>query len=295
MPLLMYLKSYSEFMLDLPHRFKAIVSRRINRRSKFSQSNDQSDSEITRYSRTIWKFIENEKTFNKFRRNFYYRQILEHVDFKLGKDYLSKIQSIEPSFLPNNYDSIKNDKIGKPRRYQFSGCGSISPTTLRYISVMLELKKLFDLKGRIKVAEIGIGYGGQFVLINEFMNVESYSAFDLPQVLELSEKFISSVSKTDKFVKKDIYNVQSEQFDLLISNYAFSELPIHIQREYVEKIISRAKMGYMIMNSGKTDLTGRSAGKISLSELQNSITGLEVLQEIPLTGADNYLLVWGRS
>jgi putative sugar O-methyltransferase len=160
---------------------------------------------------------------------------------------------------------------------------------------MLELKKLFDLKGPIKVAEIGIGYGGQFVLINEFMNVESYSAFDLPQVLELSEKFISSVSKTDNFVKKDIYNVESEPFDLLISNYAFSELPIHIQREYVEKIISRAKMGYMIMNSGKTDLTGRSAGKISLSELQDSITGLEVLQEIPLTGADNYLLVWGRS
>lgn len=291
----MYLKSYSEFMLDLPHRLKAIVSRRISRRSKFSQSNDQSDSEITRYSRTIWKFIENEKTFNKFRRNFYYRQILEHVDFKLGKDYLSKIQSIEPSFLPNNYNSIKNDKIGKPRRYQFRSCGSISPTTLRYISVMLELKKLFDLKGPIKVAEIGIGYGGQFVLINEFMNVESYSAFDLPQVLELSEKFISSVSKTDNFVKKDIYNVESEPFDLLISNYAFSELPIHIQREYVEKIISRAKMGYMIMNSGKTDLTGRSAGKISLSELQDSITGLEVLQEIPLTGADNYLLVWGRS
>jgi len=293
MNFLMYLKSYSEFILDLPHRIKAIASRRINRRSKFTQSNDQSDSEITRYSRTIWKFIENEKAFNKFRRNFYYRQILEHVDFELGKDYLSKIQSIEPSFLPNNYDSIKNDKIGKPRRYRFKDCGSISPTTLRYVSVMLELEKLFDLKGPIKVAEIGIGYGGQFVLINEFLNIESYSAFDLPQVLELSEKFISSVSLSDKFVKKDIYNFESEQFDLLISNYAFSELPIHVQREYVEKIISRARMGYMIMNSGKTDFTGRSAGKISLSELQKSITGLKVLQEIPLTGPDNYLLVWG--
>jgi putative sugar O-methyltransferase len=216
------------------------------------------------------------------------------VDFELGRDYVNKIQSIEPEFLLKNYVSIKNDSIGKPRLYRFSGCGTISPTTLRYISVMLELKKLFKLETPIKVAEIGIGYGGQFAIINEFMNVQSYSAFDLPQVLELSEKFISSVSSTHNFVKKDIYNVESEQFDLLISNYAFSELPIHIQREYVEKIISRAKMGYMIMNSGKTDLTGRSAGKISLSELQYKITGLEVLQEIPLTGPDNYLLVWGR-
>lgn len=295
MNFLMYLKSYSEFVLDLPLRLKEVLSRHINRRSKFTKSTDQSDSEITRYSNMIWKFIENEKIFNRFRRNFYYRQILEHVDFDLGRDYLSKIQSIESSFFPNYYDSIKNDKIGRPRLYRFNGCGTFSPTTLRYVSVMLELKKLFNFKGPIKVAEIGIGYGGQFAIINEFISVENYSAFDLPQVLVLSEKFISLVSPTDNFVKKDIYNVESEQFDLIISNYAFSELPIHIQREYVEKIISRAKMGYMIMNSGKTDLTGRSAGKISLSELQNSINGLEVLQEIPLTGPDNYLLIWGRS
>ncbi len=294
MNFLMNLKSYIEFVLDLPLRLKEGLSRQIIGRSKFTKSNDQSDSEITQYSKMIWKFIKNERTFNKFRRNFYYRQILEHVDFALGRDYLRKIESIEPSFLPKNYVLIKNDNIGKPRLYKFSGCGTISPTTLRYISVMLELKKLFQFEAPIKVAEIGIGYGGQFVIINEFMNIQSYSAFDLPQVLELSEKFISSVSSTHNFVKKDIYNVEPEQFDLLISNYAFSELPIHIQREYVEKIISRAKMGYMIMNSGKSDLTGRSAGKISLSELQDKITGLEVLQEIPLTGPDNYLLVWGR-
>jgi putative sugar O-methyltransferase len=295
MNFLMYLKSYSEFVLDLPHRLRAIASRRINKRSKFTQSNDQSDSEITRYSKIIWGFNESEKRFRRFRRYYNYRLILEHVDFNLGKLYLNRINSISPSFLSNNIQLIKNDTIGRPRKYQYPIAGSISPTTLRYIAVMLEIKELFKLKGPVSVAEIGIGYGGQFAIFDSFLEIEKYSAFDLPQVLELAERYIELVSSTDKFVKKDIYNIKPEKFDLIISNYAYSELPIHIQREYLEKLISESKMGFMIMNSGKSDLTGRSKGKISLKELQESIGTSEVLEEIPLTGPDNYLLIWGRA
>jgi putative sugar O-methyltransferase len=160
---------------------------------------------------------------------------------------------------------------------------------------MLEIKKIFNANRPIKIAEIGIGYGGQFVILDEFMEVESYSGFDLPQVLKLSDKFISSVSNNHKFIAKDIYNIKKEDFDLVISNYAFSELPIQIQREYLEKVIFHSKMGYMIMNSGNLDITGRSKGKIGLDELNQSINGLEVLKESPLTGPDNYLLVWGRN
>ena len=285
----------AEFIFDSPLKIYSRMITQITRKSKFSQSESQSDSEITKYSKMIWEFNQNDKKFRKFRRYFNYRLILEHVDFKLGKKYLSKINSISPSFILENRRIIKNDKIGNPRVYYYPIAGSMSPTTLRYIAVMLEIKELFKLKGPVSVAEIGVGYGGQFAILNSFLEIENYSAFDLPQVLDLAERYVGLVSNTDKFVKKDISNIQPEKFDLIVSNYAYSELPIHIQREYLEKLISQSKMGYMIMNSGKSDFTGRSKGKISLEELQTSIGNSEVLEEFPLTGPDNYLLVWGRA
>jgi putative sugar O-methyltransferase len=295
MEIVMVMKSHAEYIFDLPLKGIAKLLRYFNRKSHFTQSSIQSDSETTRYSKIVWKFINSEKSFKRFRRQYDYRIILEHVDFKLGKRYIDKITEISPSFFVNNFHLIKNDLVGSPRVYRYRGIGTISPTTLRYVSVMLEIKKIFNANRPIKIAEIGIGYGGQFVILDEFMEVESYSGFDLPQVLKLSDKFISSVSNNHKFIAKDIYNIKKEDFDLVISNYAFSELPIQIQREYLEKVIFHSKMGYMIMNSGNLDITGRSKGKIGLDELNQSINGLEVLKESPLTGPDNYLLVWGRN
>jgi hypothetical protein len=40
-------------------------------------------------------------------------------------------------------------------------------------------------------------------------------------------------------------------YDLVISNYAFSELPSELQTRYIEKIILKAKRGYLTINSGK--------------------------------------------
>ena len=290
----MYLKSNVEYIWDIPLRIRSVFSRRINQKSRFTQSSNQSDSEITQYSNMIERFIQSESSYRKFRRYYNYRLILEHVDFKLGKKYLTKINGFSPSFLSENKHLIKNDIVGSPRIYRYPNIGAISPTTLRYVSVMLELKEIFNLNRPIRVAEIGVGYGGQFVILNNFLEIESFSAFDLPEVLTLAEKYASSVSKTDNFIRKDIYKIENEIFDLVISNYAFSELPIQIQREYLAKLILNSKMGYMIMNSGKSNVTGRSIGKIDLKELCASINSPEILEEIPLTGPDNYLLIWGR-
>ena len=47
------------------------------------------------------------------------------------------------------------------------------------------------------------------------------------------------------------------------------------------------------MNSGlgKTD---RSRGKLSLDDLRNALPPFEVLPEEPLTGPENYIIVWGH-
>ena len=88
----------------------------------------------------------------------------------------------------------------------------------------------------------------------------------------------------------DITSVVEQEFDLVVSNYAFSELPRAVQLEYMEKVLVRAKHVYMIMNSGGSNLTGRSEGKLSCAELMSAIPGLQIQDEIPNSGVDNYVL-----
>jgi hypothetical protein len=86
---------------------------------------------------------------------------------------------------------------------------------------------------------------------------------------------------------------QQNRVDLVISNYALSELPEELQSEYLEKVILKADRGYLIMNSGRTNHSGRSFGKISLNQLNNLGLEISVSEEQPRTGPDNYVISWG--
>jgi hypothetical protein len=161
-----------------------------------------------------------------------------------------------------------------------------------------EINYLFEFKESNVVTEVGIGYGGQFVMLSSLINISEYNAYDLPCVQALSKKFLKEsgyVKSSDLLSSKDIYNIVSHASDLFISNYAFSELPINVQTEYLMKIASHSKYGYMIMNSGLLNRTGRSSGKISIDLIRNIIPNIQLFPESPLTGPDNYLITWGNT
>ena len=48
------------------------------------------------------------------------------------------------------------------------------------------------------------------------------------------------------------------------------------------------------MNSGKTNFSGRSAGKHTVEDLLSIIPNARISEEYPNTGVDNYLLTWGE-
>jgi hypothetical protein len=50
--------------------------------------------------------------------------------------------------------------------------------------------------------------------------------------------------------------------------------------------------GFMIMNSGLTNKTGRSTGKLTITEIREFLPNLKIVEEIPLTGPDNYVILW---
>ena len=120
-------------------------------------------------------------------------------------------------------------------------------------------------------------------------NIQKYLLFDLPPVLELNKKFLGAIGTIDKFEFIDGRNPSERSSDLLISNYAFSELNREVQLMYLERVIPNAKMGYMTWN----ELSYRQLGGLSVKELLERIPGSILKPERPLTYSNNVIIAWG--
>jgi hypothetical protein len=280
---------------DLPLRAWNLLLRLLHKNTPFSRNSGVSDSESTYYSSFVQSAVRSEAVFKSFRRNFYYRQILEHVNFKLGLEYLSRLSDQSKSDLHVSQVIAALSTIGSPRRFYFPNLGLVSPTLIRYKHVSQELKELFGESVGKDVVEIGVGFGGQYALLINSCDIKKYTMFDLPQVIQLTHKVLNASGIDDsRIVQGDIEDPSIQGCDLVISNYAFSELPREIQIKYIHGVFAKSRRGYLIMNSGKTDISGRSSGKFALQELQELLPPFEVLDENPLTGPDNYVIVWGH-
>lgn len=287
MVLLNFLYILSDLSKRLKNRFQ------ILRFKSRSEEMSKSDSELTSYVNEINKINHNSRVMIKFRRNRNYRMILEHLDFRDGLSYLQHMQSKGYGYVELAYVLRKIDSFGKPRKFKYKGVGWVSPTSLRYLSIALDIREKFG-RSIGNVVEVGVGYGGLVVALSEICSIRKYSIFDLEEVLNLTEKYLSEV-EVQTSVKRESLNVQSEEeWDLFVSNYAFSELPFKLQEEYCSQVMNKARNGFMIMNSGFTNFTGRSLGKMELSELKKRLPNLLVEEENPKTGKDNYLLTWRR-
>ena len=278
---------------DLFFRLRNKIRRLVLSKTTFNETQGKSDSQVTFYEQQLSRLLKSKKRLSDFRRKYDYREILEHVTYTQGKSYLEQIQE----YSPQNYIELieknkANDLFGNPYEYQYSGVGRVSPTTLRYISTAIDIFETIRLKEESVIAEIGVGYGGQAAILERMYGIRNYSAFDLPSVIQLSNVYLNSVNSKFKFTSSGLSSDKNTTWDVVISNYAFSELHRDLQLSYIERVIAKSKSGYMIMNSGRSNITGRSEGKLSLNEIRNYIPNLQVKEEVPLTGPDNYIIYW---
>lgn len=278
---------------DLFFRLRNKIRRLALSKTTFNETKGKSDSQVTFYEQQLSRLLKSKKRLSDFRRKYDYREILEHVTYTQGKSYLEQIQE----YSPQNYIELieknkANDLFGNPYEYQYSGVGRVSPTTLRYISTAIDIFETIRLKEESVIAEIGVGYGGQAAILERMYGISNYSAFDLPSVIQLSNVYLNSVNSKLKFTSPGLSSDKNTTWDVVISNYAFSELHRDLQLSYIERVIAKSKSGYMIMNSGRSNITGRSEGKLSLDEIRNYIPNLQVKEEVPLTGPDNYIIYW---
>jgi hypothetical protein len=180
--------------------------------------------------------------------------------------------------------------------YEYKSIGLISPTTLRYIKVASDLKMLFGEHIGESIVEIGCGYGGQALVNDRAFKIKQYKLIDLPPVLTLISKYLESHILNCSYETSTLNQTSnSGKYDLVISNYAFSELPGPLQLKYVEKILINCKKGYLTMNSGKADTKIDSMGRMTIKQLEKLLPPFELLEEKPLTNNENYIIVWGHN
>lgn len=279
---------FLRFVLRLMNNVALLVVNRFSNGSRL-----KSDSQKTNYEASVVKIISNDIRFNNFRRNFSYSEIVENVTYFQGLAYINRIKQLDLG----NFDykaKHQNDSIGNPILFKYPEFGKISPTTLRYISVALEIKNRFgsDLTGDF--VEIGGGYGGQISILADYFRINSYGVYDLCDVQNLIKKYLDSINKIKDVEFLNLETSEPKDWDLVISNYAFSELPRKLQEIYIDKVLLKSQRGYLIMNSGRENFTNRSVGKLNLKELQDLLPSFEVLEEMPKTGPDNYVIIWGH-
>lgn len=272
--------------------FKYYCNRLLSHGRKTSLSDNEA------YPVICYMASRHEHFFKDFRRNVIYNQILEHVSQLQGQEYLNVInKNGDVKFSDAEWDIFcENDLYGNPQMYTYKINERdlvLSPTTLRYVKVLQDIISLYDVNKIQSVAEIGIGYAGECRLLTSYLNrIENYFLFDLPEVLGLAQKYLGKfegdvVGKT-QFVDGTKINIE-RNYDLVISNYAFSELIREVQDIYLEKVILKAKAGYITWNTLSCDeLDG-----YTLDELLKRIPGSTRIEEEPSTKANNCIIVWG--
>ena len=222
-----------------------------------------------------------DRLFASFKRHPYYTSVLEHVTAAEGQQYLNIVQKAGQIPIDKATKSLfyANDSIGRPRMRAYTDIGKISSTNLRYLKVCSDLRQHFgDISG-FRIAEIGVGYGGQTLFTDKLLGAAHFTLFDLHPVLMLVERYLESfvLNASYRLCTLNQFAKESASFDLVVSNYAFSELPVPLQRIYVERVLSCSRRGYLTMNAS------HDKQYMLFSELQNYIPKLQRYSEEPLT------------
>jgi putative sugar O-methyltransferase len=226
-----------------------------------------------------------DETFRRFRQSSVYTAILEHVSVDIGKSYIDWIKAASNFTTERLELSKRNDLVGFPSLVDYDEeFSQICPSTMRYLKVALELEQLFGSLDGLKIIEIGGGYGGQCKLINEIWKPLSYKLVDLQEPLNLSKRYIG---ENDTVVYSVIDELEVDQYDLVISNYAFSECSSNIQQTYIDKILKNSKNGYITYNN---ICHYYDVDCLSRVEFKQQISCHE-MNEVPVTG-DNIILYW---
>lgn len=241
-------------------------------------------SDIDSYRQVCAAAASDDAVFVVFRSLLAYQQILEHVSEELGAAYLEAIRTTHEKWLMANRITIGlNDAYGSPQRFEYPDIGRVSPTTLRYAYVAVELDKRFAIPPAAHVVEVGGGYGGQARLLDGLFGTR-HTIIDLPEPCRLAERYLNMYAITDvEFIDALDPSPRARGGFLFLSNYALTECAPLIVRSYVERFALHCQHGYITGNAQRELLTELLASKHPKFEAE---------RPVPSEFSDNFVCTW---
>lgn len=214
----------------------------------------------------------------------------------LQQEYLNYIRKYDPHILQSMKEFQEVEGLGNPILL-FGQQTSLVVT--RYIKVAMDLKRLFGSLDGLKIAEIGVGWGGQCKIVSALWKIASYSLIDLPEVIGLATKYLKGVGVCNVKGVADAglsSPTSMGEFDLVISNYALTELPSALQNAYYERIIRHSKRVYVTDNSAwSCGHLGSEIRNLISERMQQDRVSIQLLPDLPDTsGGGNQIIVSGN-
>ena len=208
------------------------------------------DEAATPYLNVCNYAANSDEFFKQFKSHPAYRHVLEHVSYEEGQQYLKEI---DIDYLDKLEEVKENDSLGSPVIYEYPSVGEISPTTIRYIKNTSDIINKFGTSFD-SIVEIGGGYGGLCKVLSSFIKFEQYLLLDLEECNLLSRKYLSHFNLPTLSYRSEEIDEIDENFDLLISNYAFSECHKEVQQDYIERFIKKSNNFYIMHNNFHLEL-----------------------------------------
>jgi hypothetical protein len=248
-----------------------------------------------RYNQRVAEIINSNDLFRNFKRDSIYTDMLEHVNYEQGLEYLKLIESHPKKVSLKGWKKVlTNDSLGNPITYEYHtpmGTYNISPTTLRYMYYALEFVQL-QPKSCVSIVEIGGGYGGHckimYDICAEFnIKISSYTIIELEYPAKLCDKYLLHFRIGPTLSILDPSQIDKHDFcgqDYVLSYYCFSELPTSVREIYHTKVLSQVHHGYIAWNFLPEKEIYRMCG--------GSGRNIMITEEVPKTGDGNYIVSW---
>ncbi len=245
------------------------------------------DNILKNYLQVCKDASEKSDVFIKFKSEPAYKEVLEHLSVRLGQKHLESICKLKLDWLLDVTSIWENDTYGNPELYlhgvseklQFS----CSPTTMQYLSVVANLIHYFGSLDKWDIIEIGGGYGGQCKVLQDVFEVNSYDIIDLEEAGMLQRKYLSTLNvKSFRTFSPSFKMSDNTSYDLVISNYALTEVSIEDQDSYVKNILLNAKHGYITCNQPLS----------SMHLLQEKFSTFKISKDIEGERETNFLITW---
>jgi len=215
--------------------------------------------QINNYLDDCINACDDDEIFKNFKKLEGYRIILEGGPKNLFDTFLDHIDnSSDPDLFFDNLEKFRiNDSLGNPDIYEESRIGRFSGSTLKYAFNAIEIINFIKNYGNgidkiKKIVEIGGGYGGLCLILSGFIEFDSYTLVDLPEVCKLIEKYLSKFphlqGKINTISCNNLNEDTFDEIDFVIAISSLGECNLDTQLKYFDTIVKKSSLSYIIRN-----------------------------------------------